>query len=152
MKGIPRPIVRRRDPAKLATAPRAGYNARVNAVRSIIALAAALALASSPAGAARKASAARKLCWQGYCPCTGPYRDGPDFMICRQLRAGIHVEPRILAAASGLRDARRQMAEFSWGGDTSLREKRRITRDPCLGIETPSEIRLCEAEHDQPRH
>lgn len=51
------------------------------------------------------------MCWQDYCPCEPP-QGGPDQGICRQLRAGMHVEDQMMAAAAMMRDARKQMADF----------------------------------------
>lgn len=64
--------------------------------------------APAPAPAARKAVS---LCWQDYCPCDAP-QGGPDAGLCRQLRAGMDVDPHIMSAAAMMRDARQQMEEF----------------------------------------
>jgi hypothetical protein len=46
-------------------------------------------------------------CWQDYCPCE---EDGDmDRMICRNLRAGLHVKADTFATAAALRDSRRSM-------------------------------------------
>jgi len=62
-----------------------------------------------PSGSRR--AAVKGPCWQDYCPCEPP-QGGPDMGICRQLRAGIRVDPEILAAAAMMRDARKQMDDF----------------------------------------
>ena len=51
------------------------------------------------------------MCWQDYCPCDPP-QGGADKGLCRQLRAGMHVDPEIMAAAAMSRDAREELARF----------------------------------------
>lgn len=57
------------------------------------------------------ADRAASLCWQDYCPCDPP-QGGPDKGLCRQLRAGIAVDPEIMASAAMMRDARQQLDDF----------------------------------------
>lgn len=54
-----------------------------------------------------------KLCWQDYCPCE-PGQDGQglEASLCRNLKAGIHVDDKIMATAAMSRDARRQLRDF----------------------------------------
>jgi hypothetical protein len=51
------------------------------------------------------------LCWQDYCPCEGE-QGGPDEGLCRQLKAGLPVDPQLMSAAAMMRDARKQMADL----------------------------------------
>lgn len=51
------------------------------------------------------------MCFQDYCPCDPP-QGGPDAGLCRQLRAGMDVDPELMSAAAMMRDARRQISEF----------------------------------------
>ena len=53
-------------------------------------------------------------CFGDYCPCdTGdPDYGGADVPLCRSLEQGVPVDDQMMAAAAGLRDARRQLREF----------------------------------------
>lgn len=60
------------------------------------------------------ASPERSLCWQDYCPCEpGQDGEGMEESLCRNLKAGIHVDGDVMAAAAMARDARRQIREFN---------------------------------------
>ena len=76
-----------------------------------LSIAVVLALAPTTADAASKSAKKNKLCWQDYCPCVPP-QGGADAGLCRMLRAGLYVDPQLLAGAAMQRDARKQMEEF----------------------------------------
>lgn len=55
----------------------------------------------------------QSLCWQDYCPCEpGQDGQGAEATLCRNLKAGIPVDDKIMAAAAGMRDARQQLRDF----------------------------------------
>lgn len=55
----------------------------------------------------------QSLCWQDYCPCEpGQDGQGAEATLCRNLKAGIPVDDKIMAAAAGMRDARQQIRDF----------------------------------------
>ena len=59
-------------------------------------------------------AASSNLCWQDYCPCEpGQDGEGMEASLCRNLKAGIHVDDEVMAAAAMARDARRQIRDFN---------------------------------------
>lgn len=63
--------------------------------------------------AAEPAPSADDLCFEDYCPCEpDPDNSGTEKLLCRNLRNNIPVEPGVLSAAAGMRDARKELREF----------------------------------------
>lgn len=48
-------------------------------------------------------------CFKDYCPCDPP-QGGPDMVLCDQIEQGIAVDPQLMIAGRGMREARRQIA------------------------------------------
>lgn len=65
-------------------------------------------------GRSRSNVAMQDQCWADYCPCdtSDPDYGGADVPLCRSLKMGVAVSDEMVAAAAGLRDARKQIREF----------------------------------------